>query len=265
MKGYCFLAFGKEYINELLNLAMTMNKNGNDLPLSVITSENDIDLIDKDLFDKIIIYNFNHPFYNEPLNNFEHYCLIPRLLFDQYLPYDETIIVDTDMLCQYNPSHIWNIVKDIDQAVVMYGLCENYSSWHWGCINDIQDFVQKTVYPSSGGFFYINKNHKDFNSYFKLLRFVYTKYDDFKLKRFYQNGRVDEPIFAITNAILDYKVLDHHEYPIITYNYNKNFEIPSKIQTYPFDKELNNFIPFIHMFKPHGEDYSVLLNKILTP
>lgn len=262
-RGYCFLCFGPDHIYELHNLLRTMKKVGNKLPISVITSEEDQNLLNVSLFDSIINFDFSHIFYNEQLTTFEHYCLIPRLLFNKYLPYDENIVTDIDMLCQYNPSHIWNIVSNIDQPVVMCGM-KNDLSWHWGYISEVNDYLGKEVDSCTGGFFYINKRHKDIDNYFNLLHEIYKNYDNYKLKRWFRGGRVDEPIFAIANNLMGYQVLEHLEHPIMAYNYNSDQIIPSKNQTYPYNKELETYIPFIHMFRPHNENYFTILNKILN-
>lgn len=269
-RGYLFLAFGDYYVEELISLVKMIRKTNDTLPASVVCTEYDVSkLHESNLFDKIIIHTFEHELYNDEYckTSFEKYCLIPRLLFNNFLIYDETIITDTDMLCQYNPSHIWDIVSSIDQAVVMTGI--NYSpEWHFGFNYEVSNNLGKNVPESHGGFFYINKNHKDLNRFFELAIQVYKKYDDYKLKRMFRGGRVDEPVFAIVNAMMDYKVMEFGEEPIITFNYHEDIELPSKIQTFGRFKnensiELRDYIPFVHMFKPHRSVYFKLIDRIL--
>lgn len=272
-KGYMFLAFGKKYCIEAINLSKTIRKTGDNLPISIVCEESDIDLLQQsDLFDNIIVHEFDHELYQIDCNtHFEKFCLIPRLLFNTFLVYDETIIVDTDMLCQYNPSNVWDLVSSIDQAVVMTG--QNISpEWHFGFNHEVSKNLGKNVPESHGGFFYINKLHKDIDKFFELSIEVYQKYDSYKLRRLFRGGRVDEPIFAVVNAIMDYKVMEFGEEPIITFNYDDSIELPSKYQTFgkfknPNPKELKDYIPFIHMFINNQErvwiEYPKLLNKLL--
>lgn len=266
-RGYLFLAFGTQYINEVINLVKMIRKSGDTLPISVVCGKDDNEKIQNtNLFDKIIIENFDDSIFSDDelcKTSFEQFCLIPRLLFYKYLVYDETIITDTDMLCQYNPSNVWNIMASLNQAVVMTG--KNHSpKWHFGYNEEISKNLGKNVPESHGGIFYIDKNHNDFDKFFELSIDVYKKYDEYGLKRMFRDGRVDEPVFAIVNALIDYKVLEFCEHPIITFNYGGNHEIPSKLQTI-CDKELENYIPFIHMFKKgNSPDYKKLFKKIMN-
>lgn len=268
-RGYLFLTFGQYYVEELLNLVKMIRKTGDDLPISVVCSNDDFDNLDRSgFFDKIIIHKFEHELYTHDCQtSFEKYCLIPRLLFNTFLVYDETIITDTDMLCQYNPSHVWDIMSSIDQPVVMTG--QTYSpDWHFGYNHEVSKNLGKNVPESHGGIFYINKNHKDLNNFFEKSIEVYKNYDSYKLRRMFRGGRVDEPVFAIVNALFDYRVLDFDKEPIITFNYHSDIKLPSKIQTFgrhknPNSKELYDYIPFVHMFKPHRDLYFKLVNRIL--
>lgn len=268
-RGYLYLAFGDYYVEELISLVHMIRKTGDTLPISVVCGINDFNTLQStNLFHKIIVHHFDHKLYVEDcLTGFEKYCLIPRLLLNTFLVYDETIITDTDMLCQYNPSHIWDIMSKLDQPVVMTG--QKYSpDWHFGYNHLVSKQLGKNVPESHGGIFYINKNHKDLDMFFEKSIEVYKNYDSYGLKRFFRNGRVDEPIFAIVNALFDYKVMEFGEEPIITFNYDDSIELPSKLQTFgkyknPNAKELKNYIPFIHMFKPHRHDYFKLVDKIL--
>ena len=272
-KGYMLLAFGEKYCVEAINLSKTIRKTGDVLPISIVCNESDVNLLqESNLFDNIIIHEFDHELYETECNtSFERFCLIPRLLFNTFLVYDETIIIDTDMLCQYNPSHVWNNVGSLDQAVVMTG--QNISpNWHFGFNHEVSKNLGKNVPESHGGFFYINKNHKDINKFFELSIDVYKNYDSYKLRRMFRGGRVDEPIFAVVNAMMDYKVMEFGEEPIITFNYDDSIKLPSKYQTFgkfqnPNPKELKDYIPFVHMFlNDNGrvrDEYPKLLNKLL--
>ena len=272
-KGYMFLAFGEKYCVEAINLSKTIRKTDDTLPISIVCKNSDINLLEEsNLFDNIVVHEFDHQLYQTDCNtHFEKFCLIPRLLFNTFLVYDETIIVDTDMLCQYNPSHIWELMSTIDQSVVMTG--QNISpDWHFGFNHEVSENLGKNVPESHGGFFYINKNHKDINKFFELSIDVYKNYDNYKLRRMFRGGRVDEPIFAVVNALMDYKVMEFGEEPIITFNYDDSMELPSKYQTFgrfqhPKPKELRDYIPFVHMFLNDNpqvrNEYPKLLNKLL--
>jgi hypothetical protein len=94
-------------------------------------------------------------------------------------PYDETIVLDSDMLCLSNIDHWWNILKHTDLYFT----------------NSVQNFIGETVtnnfyrktfiknqLPSIYcGMFYFKKTSFN-NKFFALLTHVMQHYDDFALK-----------------------------------------------------------------------------------
>ena len=52
----------------------------------------------------------------------------------------------------------------------------------------------------------------------------------------------------------------------MTFNYGPNMQVPSKLQTEANQNiEMNNYIPFVHMFdKMEGDNFMNLYNKIIT-
>jgi hypothetical protein len=176
--------------------------------------------------------------------------------------------MDTDILCQYSTEQVWKLMSAVDQAVVTVGT--NYSPhWNFGFNYEVSENLGKNVPETHTGIIFFNRNHKDFNNYFELLPKIYVDYETYKLRRLFRGGRADEPIFAVANAIFEYKVLEFSETPIITFNYEDSVELPSKLQTfghsinYENRKELDNYITFIHMFKPYRNEYFKILNKLL--
>jgi len=267
-RGYLFLAFGKPYVTEVITLVKTIRNTGDTLPASVICSESDIDeLNSSNLFDKILVEDFTNPLYKTDCRtSFERYCTIPTILLNEFLIYDETIITDTDMLCQYNPSSTWDIMSSINQAVVLTG--KTFSpDWHFGYNHRISKKLGKNVPQSHTGIFYMNKNHKDMSRFFELLIDVYRNYSSYGLLTFYKKSKIDEPIFAVVNALMNYKVIETRENPIITFNYHGEIELPSKkfmvkpnISQFEFDVPP----PFIHMFREHSNDYNKLKTRLLS-
>lgn len=270
-KGYMFIAFGKLYANECINLVKTIRKTGDELPASVLTSEKDAKFLEKtNLFDNIIKYDFNHYLHKNDCNtSFEKYCVIPTLRFNEFLPYDKTIITDTDMLCQYNPIDVWNQLSKPDYAVSGIGR-NNSDDGHYGRNKIISEIINKPVPETHTGIFHIDKNHRDLDKYFKKTIEIYQNYESYGcLPQGYRGGRADEVIFSITNSLFDYKVNESRI--IMTFNYHGDIDLPSKIQTFgkknnPNAQEMDKFIPFIHMFKNElgrDRDYSQLLNRLL--
>ncbi|CAB4143363.1 Alpha-mannosyltransferase [uncultured Caudovirales phage] len=112
-RGYFFIAFGTQYIEELKMLVNTLRKVGDTLPISVLTSEQDADYCKSlNIFDKIVIYDFNNELSLRTNTSFEKYGAVPKILMLKLTPYEETIFVDSDVLCQYNPEHVWELMRE---------------------------------------------------------------------------------------------------------------------------------------------------------
>jgi hypothetical protein len=263
-QGYFFIALGKRYIQECLILSETIRKNGDDRPISLLIHPEDEEYSKSfNFFDKLIHFKPNDQLWNDCQTGFEKYCLYPRINFDRYIPYDENIIVDSDVLCQYNTEKLWSYLTNQQNPIVMTGRL-NDPSWHWGTIQEVSLKYGKHVPHVHGGFFYLRKN--DFiQKFFDYCKQVFYKYDDYNCKRYFRGGKVDEIIFAITHSYFDLNPVAFDEYPIITFNYGPEVNIPSKLQTEGNQNvELNDYIPFIHMFdKMEGTNFKILFNKIM--
>ena len=264
-QGYFFLGLGKYYINESINLLKTIKKFDNKRLFGIMINQEDYEYTQQiNLFDSIIINDYSHPLYNESKTSFEKYCLVPRITFNKYLPFEENIILDSDILCISNPEKIWNYFSDNSQDINMAGF-EWDENWHWGHIKEVSNYLGKKIPHTHGGIFYIRNKEKT-NNYFDLCHKIYYEYDNYKLLRNFRGGRVDEPIFAVAMAINNMLPLDFIKYPIITFNLPGNSNLPTKLQTVNnLNIKCKDYIPFVHMFeKSTGDNYTQLLNTILN-
>jgi len=263
-QGYFFIALGKRFILESYLLSNTLRVVGDNKPISILIHQEDLEFAKSfNSFDNFVFFEPKGMIWKQCNTSFERNCLYPRLHLLDYLPYDETIITDTDMLCQYNPQHVWSYMGNKKMPIVMLGRI-NDPNWHWGKIDKVSKSFGKHVPHVHGGFFYINKNQ--FNSqFFNFAKEIFFKYDDYSCLRAYGGGRVDEIIFAICHSYFDIMPLEFDEYPVMTFNYDYNIEIPSKLQTENKQNVyLENYIPFIHMFeKMEGVNFKALYSKII--
>jgi hypothetical protein len=263
-QGYLLLALGKRYIDECVFLAKTLRRQDDWRPISlVINPEDEYYAMSKGDFDKIIYFNPHGEIWTDCQNNFEKYCLYPRLYFSDYLPYDETIIVDSDVLCQYSTDYIWSYLSNRTSPIAMMGRLYD-PNWHWGHIQTVWKSYGKHVPHVHGGFFYLRKD-QILGEFFQYCRDAFWKYDEYGCKRWYQNGRVDEIIFAIAHSHFNMKPIEFDDFPIMTFNYTPDMQIPSKLQTEGGQNiEMNNYIPFVHMFdKMDGSNFQTLYKKIM--
>lgn len=268
-RGYFFVAFGKQYIEEVKMLVNTLRKVGDTLPISVLTSNEDFDYCKSlNIFDEIIVYDFNNELSLSAKTAFEKYGAIPKILMLKLTPYDESIFVDSDTLCQYNPENVWNLMRQKNQAVCTIGL-EYSPDWHFGFNHIVSENLGKNVPETHTGIVYWNKNNSDFDKFYDTLINVWNTYDSYKLLKQFRGGRVEEPVYAVTFALMNYLPIDGTKYAIMTHNYHSEIKLPSNIITggimYNILTKLDSPIPFIHMFKDNrGAHYEIIYNKLMN-
>lgn len=264
MQGYFFIALGEQYIDECYILALTIKRQGDDRPVGLLIHQEDIKYAQSfDIFDQLVIFNPNDQLWKDCNTSFEKYCLYPRIYLNKYTPYEESITVDSDVLCQYNADKVWEFCSNNNKPIVMTGRHID-PSWHWGQINQVSEAFGKMVPHVHGGFFYLRKD-PFLDTFFNYCKEVFYKYDDYNCKRMFRGGKVDEIIFAVAHAHFDMLPVDFSQFPIMTFNYHPEIDIPSKLQTEGGRvEELDDYIPFVHMFdKIGGHNYENLLTKIM--
>lgn len=264
-QGYLFITLGRRYIDECNILVETIRKSGDDRPISLVIHPEDEEYARSfNTYDQFVYFTPNDQLWTDCETSFEKYCLYPRLRLNTYLVYDETIVTDTDMLCQHNPEHVWTYLSNQSYPIRMLGRL-NDPNWHWGHIREVSNAYGRHVPHVHGGFFYIRKSYF-LEQFFKYCEEVFYKYDDYKCKRFFRGGKVDEIIFAIAHSNFGLWPIPFDEYPIMTFNYPPNVNVPSRLQTEGGQNVLlNGYIPFIHMFdKMEGEWFKALRERIMN-
>lgn len=263
-QGYFLIALGKRYIDECYMLAETIGKQGDKRPISLLIHPEDEEYARSSyMFDQLIHFTPKDGLWNDCETSFEKFCLYPRVNFEKYLPYDENIIVDSDVLCQYSPERLWNYLSNQPLPIKMLGRFSD-PSWHWNSIGEVSKAYGQHVPHVHGGFFYLRKN-SFLEQFFQYCRIVFYRYDEYKCKRAFRGGRVDEIIFAIAHSYFNLKPVPFDSVPVMTFNYGLDIMIPSKLQTEGGQNvELEDYIPFVHMFdKMEGAKFNSLYDKIM--
>lgn len=266
-QGYFYIALGKQYIDECVLLVNTIRKQNDNRPVSLLIHKEDEEYaISKNTFDQYVYFNPQGALWKECSTGFEKYCLYPRIYFDDYLIYDETIITDSDVLCQSSTDNLWNYLTNQPNPIIMLGR-QNDPKWHWGQINRVIEKFNKHISHVHGGFFYLRKDKNySLNKFFSVAKLFFYAYDDLGCIRGFRGGRVDEIIFALTHSFMNMNPLDFDAKPVMSFNYTPNVKIPSKLQTEGNQNiEMEDYIPFVHMFdKAGGVNFNSLYNKIMN-
>ena len=263
-QGYFLIAIGKYYIDECYQLAQTIRKQGDTRPISLLVNPDDIEYArSKDMFDQFVEFAPNDTLWNSCNTSFEKYCLYPRVMLNEYLPYDENITVDSDMICQYSPEKVWSYFASKTSPIGMLGR-KNDPNWHWGYIGEVSKAFGQHVPHVHGGFFYTKKCY-DLDRFFAYCRFVFYEYDRYGCRRMFRGGKVDEIIFAIAHSFFKMYPTEFDQFPVMTFNYSPDIEVPSKLQTENQQNiMMDDYIPFVHMFdKMEGANYKALYDKVM--
>ena len=263
-QGYFYLCLGKFYIIEASNLVDTIKVHDKHRKHGILVNSEDYDFaVNTKKFDIVIINDYSNELYSYAKTSFEKYCLVPRLLFPTFLPFEESIIIDSDVLCIWNTSEMWKIFSEFGQDLCMCGY-EHDSSWHWGHIDEISKSYGKIIPHTHGGIFFIRKTQK-LNKFFDDAINFFHNYEKIGFLKIFRNGRVDEPIFAIAMAENNMVPIDFIKHQIMTFNLNSECELPCKIQTEGNQNiKCDKNFPFVHMFeKMDGYNYKMLLSRIL--
>jgi len=105
-KGFLIYANGEEYIRQAVACAMSIKKNNNSFPVSVLTNDN-VSLKYLDLFDHII----KIPWTNDDNTRYQ---INNRWKTYHATPYDETIVLDSDTLVTENIDYWWPFLSNYD-------------------------------------------------------------------------------------------------------------------------------------------------------
>ena len=112
------------------------------------------------------------------------YCVAARVITPQVVEHQEFIMLDTDMLCMWNPEYMWNIFSKENKCFACVSGCDG-SAWHWGHIDEINKKNNMEMLPMHGGVIYFNKSRENMDKFFDCLNESLEKYDDFGFKRLF--------------------------------------------------------------------------------
>jgi len=266
-EGYLLIGIGKKSIEECNNLISTIRLTGDLRPCCLLTSKVDVVHIGKyKHFNNIKIFEpFEDDIWAKTKTNHDKYGSYPRYYANEFSPYKKTILLDSDVLCQYSLDKVWSYLNSLNKAVIMIGKKID-PKWHWGKINNIIKRYGKNIPHVHGGFFYFKKE-KFTKIFFKTVREFYNKYDELGCLRAHKGNMCNEILFALAHAELNMNPLDfHNDPPIMCFNYPEEMIIPSSV--WLGNEGLKIFdspIPLVHMFDQlYGKRYKSLLRKIIN-
>lgn len=262
-RGYLFYAIGDYWLDEAINLSKSIRKFGNDnYPISLVVKEDGIERANNtELFDKLIILNEESELFTKTKLNHEKYGVIASFFMFDIAPYDETMIIDTDVLCTYDTKIAWEKLTSKDQCFTPVG--RNVSpDWHFGHNKELVQSLGFNIPETHNGCQMIKPNHSDVPKFVEHLLYSWDNYDKLGFQRKFRGGACQEINFGYASGKMNYEVIEFSEEPVMTFNIGLDTKIPTRIQTLD-NSELYDNIPFIHMFKPHRNTYLELVKRLL--
>lgn len=168
-KGYLVMAQGKVYANQAEHLARSINRTQSSInKISVITDQE----VDKSLFDQVIVIT-------DDLAVNTHWKIENRVNFYNLTPYDETVILDADMLFLSDVSHWWSLFEKYDllltNKVLTYRGTELVDNYYR------KAFVYNYLPNVYSAFTYFNKS-KTTDTFFKLVRSIVLNWDKWTIQ-----------------------------------------------------------------------------------
>jgi len=263
-RGYLFYAIGDYWLDEAINLSKSIRKYGNDkYPISLVIKDDGIRKAkETNLFDKLIILNEESQMFTKTKLNHEKYGVIASFFMFDIAPYDETMIIDTDVLCLADTKIAWEKLTSKDQCFTPVG--RNISpDWHFGNNRKLTQDLGFNIPETHNGCQVIKPHHSDVPKFIENLLYSWDNYDKLGFQRKFRGGACQEINFGYASGKMNYEVIEFGEEPIMTFNIGIDWDIPTKIQTAEKNKVMYDDIPFIHMFKPHRNTYLELVKKLL--
>jgi hypothetical protein len=266
-ESYLLLCFGKKYIDDAKDLIETLRHFQDYRDINIVVHPQDRGYaIDQKIFNNVISFDISSdPLFHLCNTNFEKFCLLPRLRIPNFLLTKYTIILDTDILCSYFTNNVWKYLINKNQTLIMLGSTNN-TNWHWGEWNNICNSLGIQPYETHGGLFFIdNSNSENLYQIWNYVEYAFLNYDNLGFSKKYQNGAVDEPCFSYAFSKTNLVPINFSEYPIMTFNLNALItDMPTKNMTETEQAcEMNDYIPFVHMFeKNQSSNFKLLKHKI---
>lgn len=221
-KGFVIVADGKKYVRQAYLCALSLIKSGNSYPVSLVT-QNYVKKRYKKVFDQIIPI----PWYEKTESRFK---TENRWKVFHVTPYDETIVLDSDVLVQRNLNDFWELMKDYDlyypRNVFTYRKEKIYDNKYR------KVFLENDLINVYNAFNYFNKSDQSLEFY-KWLELITQNWELFYGK-FCKNQYPSEPSMDVTTAIAA-KIMDNEGF--IT---NKNQDAPGLVHMKPSIQKWKN-------------------------
>lgn len=220
-KGYLVMAQGPQYARLAEHLASSILSTQLISKISVITDEK----VEEHLFDKVINVGEDYA-----VNS--NWKIENRVKFYQYSPYDETVILDADMLFLNDVSHWWSLFEKYEllltNRVTTYRGTEIKNSFYR------KAFIKHDLPDIYSAFTYFKKTDK-VKEFFNLVKVIVLNWktfcDHYTPYHAQKNPSIDLAMsIAVKILGIEHEVTSNLDYPTFTHMKGKCQDVNSPIE-----------------------------------
>ena len=230
-----------------LSLSFASDSSSPRYPVAVLILPSDVARVDdvnakEALFDDVVTYDeAKHAadgLRQLARTNHERYNILPRLRLWEYVPYDEYLVVDADVLCSAPMGDVWAYHRAKKQPVGASGL-ETDCAWHFGHVCEISREKMPGMRPGAqlphvhAGAVYVDASidPAGFDAFKTHAMDAFKRYDEFGFKSLHRDGgKVLEICLSYAFWKGGYAPLDFYDAPVINFNVRANEKLPSSAQ-----------------------------------
>jgi len=248
--GYFLVALGTQFVNEAARFVRALRASDSSsprYPVAVLILPSDVARVDdvnakEALFDDVVTYDeAKHAadgLRQLARTNHERYNILPRLRLWEYVPYDEYLVVDADVLCSAPMGDVWAYHRAKKQPVGASGL-ETDCAWHFGHVCEISREKMPGMRPGAqlphvhAGAVYVDASidPAGFDAFKTHAMDAFKRYDEFGFKSLHRDGgKVLEICLSYAFWKGGYAPLDFYDAPVINFNVRANEKLPSSAQ-----------------------------------
>lgn len=229
-RGYITIATGdRKYYQMAVNLLHSYrNHTKVDLPFAILCDEENEYTKE---FDQVIIMH----------HSFKSY--MDKLMLYQYIPFDETIFLDSDMLILSDPSEMWDDFSMSDDVSCYGDVLSLNAPNGWFDVSKCDKYKDKLNYNVDfhGGVYFLRKTLRCKET-FELAINIVNNYSDYGFKYFEKPA--DEPVIALAMVIEGMKPCQKNMPGLFWPSYRQRIKVNKKGQVI-VDRKLRKIV-FLH-------------------
>lgn len=151
------------------------------------------------------------------------FSYLDKLELPRYVPYDETIFIDSDCLAYKDLNDFWDVFEGAaDFAVLGKSFSLDYP-YAWFKPEDVGSFGEQVTFLPDfiGGVYFIRKSDQ-LEQFSEYCDYIFAHYHDFTFRQF--ENPVDEPVISLAIALCGFEPTDADKAPICFYPHTRSFK-----------------------------------------